>query len=233
MDKGFQYDLADDELTTRDYEELENFLLHESELKNPMNLDALDGFLTALLVGPESITPGEWLPYVWSPSGEPDSPRFHSPKQADRIMGLMMRLMHSILRQIEEYPEDYVPLPDTSTFENADIRRSAVRLWCLGFVQGMNVRPHSWKPLLKEELAIATMLVIMAIAGVLDEQITLDEEKVLDLWEAVPEIVLAIRGFWMPYRRRALRGEAQSAGLGRNDLCPCGSGKKYKKCCGK
>ena len=21
--------------------------------------------------------------------------------------------------------------------------------------------------------------------------------------------------------------------IGRNDLCPCGSGKKYKKCCGK
>ena len=21
--------------------------------------------------------------------------------------------------------------------------------------------------------------------------------------------------------------------VGRNDLCPCGSGKKYKKCCGK
>jgi len=23
------------------------------------------------------------------------------------------------------------------------------------------------------------------------------------------------------------------AGIGRNDPCPCGSGKKYKKCCGK
>ena len=22
------------------------------------------------------------------------------------------------------------------------------------------------------------------------------------------------------------------AGVGRNDTCPCGSGKKYKKCCG-
>ncbi|WP_372714546.1 SEC-C metal-binding domain-containing protein [Ilyobacter sp.] len=21
--------------------------------------------------------------------------------------------------------------------------------------------------------------------------------------------------------------------MGRNDLCPCGSGKKYKKCCGR
>lgn len=28
-----------------------------------------------------------------------------------------------------------------------------------------------------------------------------------------------------PYRREAPR-------VGRNDLCPCGSGKKYKKCCG-
>lgn len=26
---------------------------------------------------------------------------------------------------------------------------------------------------------------------------------------------------------------AHSAKVGRNDLCPCGSGKKYKKCCGK
>lgn len=25
----------------------------------------------------------------------------------------------------------------------------------------------------------------------------------------------------------------KSAEIGRNDPCPCGSGKKYKKCCGK
>ncbi|MBU1213526.1 MAG: SEC-C domain-containing protein, partial [Alphaproteobacteria bacterium] len=25
---------------------------------------------------------------------------------------------------------------------------------------------------------------------------------------------------------------AQSTKVGRNDPCPCGSGKKYKKCCG-
>ena len=27
--------------------------------------------------------------------------------------------------------------------------------------------------------------------------------------------------------------EARLDGLGRNELCPCGSGKKFKKCCGK
>ena len=30
----------------------------------------------------------------------------------------------------------------------------------------------------------------------------------------------------MPYQREAPK-------IGRNDPCPCGSGKKYKKCCGK
>ena len=27
--------------------------------------------------------------------------------------------------------------------------------------------------------------------------------------------------------------ERKEAKIGRNDLCPCGSGKKYKNCCGK
>lgn len=31
---------------------------------------------------------------------------------------------------------------------------------------------------------------------------------------------------WEPYRRKGVK-------VGRNDPCPCESGKKYKKCCGK
>jgi preprotein translocase subunit SecA len=27
--------------------------------------------------------------------------------------------------------------------------------------------------------------------------------------------------------------QAKASKVGRNDLCPCGSGKKYKMCCGK
>ena len=43
-----------------------------------------------------------------------------------------------------------------------------------------------------------------------------------------------------PERRKELYKERKSADtivkgpkIGRNDPCPCGSGKKYKKCCGK
>jgi len=31
----------------------------------------------------------------------------------------------------------------------------------------------------------------------------------------------------------AKKNPVQSVKVGRNDDCPCGSGKKYKKCCGK
>ncbi|MCG7215074.1 SEC-C metal-binding domain-containing protein [Paenibacillus mucilaginosus] len=37
-----------------------------------------------------------------------------------------------------------------------------------------------------------------------------------------------------PGRRQAGRSSIlQRAGVGRNDLCPCGSGAKFKKCCGR
>ena len=44
-----------------------------------------------------------------------------------------------------------------------------------------------------------------------------------------------IEGFEGGIKRTAPKatvGAAKSGKVGRNDPCPCGSGKKYKKCCG-
>jgi len=51
--------------------------------------------------------------------------------------------------------------------------------------------------------------------------------------------VLDLQGFWEPWRQEYLAGLGKdrtvrtTVRVGRNDMCPCGSGKKYKKCCGK
>ena len=234
MDDTFHYQTPE-ELTTSEYEELETFLLHESELKHPMNLDALDGFLTALVIGPDTIMPSEWLPRVWSSPDAPESPCFHSEKQAERIMGLIMRMMNSIVHHLEEHTADYVPLPDLTTFENDASRHHSARLWCLGFIDGMNVRQASWSPLLKDEKAASTILAISVVAGVLRDKLTIDEEKEYEYWKLIPDAVLEIRDFWLPHRRQVMDGlrQARAGGPGRNDPCPCGSGRKYKKCCGK
>jgi len=224
-----------DELTTSEYEELEEFLLHESELKHPMNLDALDGFMTALIIGPDTIMPSEWLPHVWGSSGSSETPRFQSGEQAERIMGLSMRMMNALAYQLEEHTSDYVPLPDLTTFENDESRRKAARMWCLGFIEGMNVRSASWQPLLKNEKGASTILAISIVAGVLRDKLTIDEEKEHEHWKLIPDAVLEVREFWLPRRQEAIEGlkQAKAEVPGRNDLCPCGSGLKYKKCCGK
>jgi Predicted metal-binding protein related to the C-terminal domain of SecA len=44
-----------------------------------------------------------------------------------------------------------------------------------------------------------------------------------------------VGGAWFFYDGRAVKQETikkEGPDVGRNDPCPCGSGKKYKKCCG-
>ena len=53
-----------------------------------------------------------------------------------------------------------------------------------------------------------------------------------ELATSLPQCVTRIHRFW---RRRAGRSPPPPPGqrkIGRNELCPCGSGKKYKRCCG-
>jgi uncharacterized protein len=46
---------------------------------------------------------------------------------------------------------------------------------------------------------------------------------------AIPEIWK----FWLPHRKSAVtQVQHDTPKVGRNDVCPCGSGKKFKKCCG-
>lgn len=234
MSDNFHYK-SNNELTTQEYEELEDFLLHESGLKHPMNLDALDGFMTALIIGPETIMPSQWLPHVWGSADSAESPVFHSDEQAKRITGLIMQMMNALAHQFEESHEDYAPLPNLTTFDNDDDQRKAARLWCRGFIEGMNMRQDSWKALLKDEKGAKTVFAISAASGLLRDKLNLDEEKEYELWKLIPEAVLEIRDFWRPGHRQEMPDATQPKNEtpGRNEPCPCGSGKKYKQCCGK
>jgi uncharacterized protein len=46
------------------------------------------------------------------------------------------------------------------------------------------------------------------------------------------ESVMAIMEWWLPIRKAGSTVRRGEPKVGRNDLCPCGSGKKFKKCCG-
>ncbi|NTU92236.1 MAG: UPF0149 family protein [Chlorobiaceae bacterium] len=222
-------------LSGRELERLEIFLLEESGLKQSMNLEMLDGYLTALIVGPDTIMPSEWLPFVWDIYGEGQSPEFKNTEQASEIIGIMMRLMNSIIFTLDKTGDAYEPLPDLVEYPDDEERRRSVQSWCIGFLLGVDIREGAWDALFQDKETSIAVSAIEVVSGMFQDDQPFSEEDVDEIWSEVPDAVFDIRAFWLPYRQRGLDRMKARSGMvaGRNDPCPCGSGQKYKKCCGK
>src|ERR1700685_4594478 len=91
-------------LIDQEIEELDAFLLSDDGLENAMDVSGLDGFLCAVLSGPNVIMPSEWMRWVWDSTEGKQSPKFTSEKQAQRILDLLMRhaRAHHWARQLSQ-----------------------------------------------------------------------------------------------------------------------------------
>ncbi|MFZ4802085.1 MAG: UPF0149 family protein, partial [Chlorobium sp.] len=74
------------EITAHELDELQDFLLSDAVPQRAMLLDTLDGFFTALVIGPGTVLPSTWLPFVWDMSGRKEEPKFETLEQAQRIV---------------------------------------------------------------------------------------------------------------------------------------------------
>ncbi len=205
-----------------------------------MLLEELDGFAAGLVVCPETILPSEWLPIVWGLSDNEDAPVFETLEHANKVIALVMGHYNHIARMLSESPESYKPLFPI------DERNDEIlwEIWIEGFEKAMKLRPAAWLPLLEADAetsaAIRGMLTLADVAR-RDERLSVGERRELE--EGAPELI----GPWLQTIHdwrvenydpgagisHVLRTPATPSGkVGRNDPCPCGSRKKYKKCCG-
>ena len=84
-----------------DLEALDEFLLSDRAPPDSMGLSDLDGFLTGLVTGPETIMPSEWLPVIWGGEG----PAFGSIEEAQAVLGAIMGRHNEIARGLDGDPE--------------------------------------------------------------------------------------------------------------------------------
>jgi uncharacterized protein len=111
--------------------------------------------------------------------------------------------------------------------------------WAQGFVEGVKLSQAAWQPLLNDPQGQQWYYPI-ALLGEEDAPPEWDElirtpAQRAALTAQIESSVLQMHSFWLPLRQAmAERQTAQrmSAKVGRNEPCPCGSGKKFKKCCG-
>lgn len=209
-----------------DIEALDAFLMSDRAPEGCMMLTDLDGFLTGVAIGPELILPSEWMPAIWGG----DEPAFDDVTQAQSIIATIMKRYNEILGQIS----DGVIEPIFMEAPGGEIIASD---WAEGFAQAIRMRFDAWQKLFNSEKHGHTLLPILALCCNEDGESLLglsdDAENQFfeDAGELIPQCVLEIADFWRAARTAPQRRSTGSK-IGRNDPCPCGSGRKFKKCCG-
>ena len=200
----------DEPLSDAEMDELESFLASDAVPPDCMDLEMLDGFLTAVVSGPEQIQPSEWLPQLWSEGGKSATPAYTDNDQAQRIMALVLRHMVGIQRTLSESPTRFRPLlylPDEG--ERKPEKKGAkpertppeASAWCEGYMSGVKLRDDEWQPLYDATDARDWIFPIEALAfGDREEEFTEwvdSDEKRAALVDELPVAAVLIYRFWL------------------------------------
>jgi hypothetical protein len=108
---------------------LDAFLSSDQSPPDSMMLSDLDGFLTAIAIGPELIMPSEWLPVIWG-DGEPV---FTDEAEMQAVLGGILSRYNQIRHEITSGTFEPILWSDADgTAIGAD--------WAEGFMQGVGLR---------------------------------------------------------------------------------------------
>ena len=218
------------------------------------------GMLSALIVGPELVMPSEYLPEVWGDAPIWEDPE-QAQQGLTVVMGMWNHIAWRVEQPIDpdadsddqvmllppfgmpdppegtdqdEEAEDYDPLadvPDDFPF---------VAPWANGFLHGMSLRQAQWDAWLEQhddlQEEVALLLVLAAVSPEQLHEMDIPAAQAMGLQQRV-EAAMGVPDMLQQMYLQRLEDQRpqpirRAAEPGRNDACPCGSGKKYKKCCG-
>jgi uncharacterized protein len=228
-------------LSDQEWGELDAFLISDATSDNVMMMDCLDGFLTAIVSGPVMVSPSVWLPRVWGDTAK-DAPKFKNRAQADHITSLIMRHLNGIIWSLYQDADTFEPVFDSRFIEKDPHEYIDSEMWAYGYICGIKLQKLAWKPFFDDQASLEVLRPIHLL-GADDvtkegEALTITPARREALSKQIPASAVWIYLFWQPYRRAvaehtiATSYQRENSKIGRNDPCPCGSGKKFKKCCG-
>jgi uncharacterized protein len=233
---------SSDPLTDDEWDELDR-LLKSLDSDDAMRLSVLEGYIAGILCCPTKLKPSTWFPLIW---GDENAYNALSDEQVGRIVDLVLQHYNYVKSCLDGHETFYVP-----AFELDKADMPIWELWTEGFALAMEVGPNSWEKLVKKapnsgtaaEVIVTMMSIIdVAISGGLVPEEEQDRLRALAP-EAIPELTKALYELNTLGKIKVLDGRESFDGfenemasdipkVGRNDPCPCGSGKKYKKCHG-
>ncbi|MCH7991229.1 MAG: UPF0149 family protein [Gemmatimonadetes bacterium] len=235
-------------LTSRRRRALEKFMDRPGHPEGTLTYREMQGFLFAVACAPEMVVPSEWIPRIF---GE-DGPLFKKPTEAEALMGGLMALFNEFAPEADgpdaRLPADCAFRKDPVANLEAD---APVAKWCRGFQLGHSWLQTLWDEHLPEEFEhnleeIVATLTFFASGESAEARIAEWEgsERTLaslatDFRDLFPTALASYSRIGQSLFKASLKSQTArrpavaSPAPTRNEPCPCGSGRKHKKCCGR
>lgn len=222
------------------------WLEHPDRPAGTLTYHELQGFLFTVASAPALVPPSDWMPVIFG--GE--EPEYEDLPQAKKIIGELMALYNAVGAAVNHpagLPPD-CPLYDDPLANMEDT--APVARWSRGFLLGHEWLADTWNPYVPEDfdsefgaiLMVLTFFSSKRLAEAYRTEVSTAARTLAEtaetMHEAFPSAVARYAHLGRSIQRailQAQRGDTpprQGPRAGRNDPCPCGSGKKFKRCCG-
>ncbi len=224
-------------LTNEELDQLDTYLMSDATSAETMDLEMLDGFLVALAIGPEGVSEQEWLAEVFGgqlPNDLDPAMRELILRHADHVAESFALAARE--KQLEDEPL-YLPLVLQDDTADDAWKDTLGQYWASGFRAGFLLREEAWSEVMADDDQLTDAICdIMALElGRHPERSNevLTRRAREDRVDELPWIVEGILHSWLEHKYGKVETVVREGEkVGRNDPCPCGSGKKFKKCCG-
>jgi len=238
-------------LSSTDTTALKDFLDSSTRPDDTLRFHELQGFLFAIASSPETISPSEWIPMI----GNDEDLCYGDEGEAQQVLNQIMTLYNEVNSSVLERSKT-LPVGcnfKTGVFANFEEQASILQ-WSRGFTIGHDWLSEVWDEYLLEEMDEECGATVMVLSFFSSRQLaeafyseighaessesgkSFEEfaEKIRELFPAALSAYAHLgRTIFEVLMENSAEGTqpAQHTKVGRNDPCPCGSGKKYKKCC--
>ncbi len=216
-----------------------------------------EGVLTALLCMRRTVPPTEWLPLlfdgddVFASEGERTQFMMHWLAREAQLRAQLQAPVEALddEQALEPGVIDWrgllasLPEDERAAATAEGTPPPIAQAWAGGFIDAVDYWAEDWAPPRDKEIAAQMDDALDCIATLLEEDREAPKFNLFDehgapsvsqaRFEAYGEAIWAVYDLFDIARSLGPRiAPARSDKVGRNDPCPCGSGKKFKKCCG-
>ena len=190
---------------------------------HPMGLDELQGLCVAMAMGPDAEIANRWLDVALGRS------------ESDQTPAELLLLLERFRTSTEEALNT-----GSLVLRSRPTRTGRVdyRGWCQGFLAGIEISETDWFDAADPEELAELLFPIEVLADALPRQERAAYKA--DEWRRrahaaqndLPASVARLADYWAILRVPPVTVRRGQRKVGRNDPCPCGSGRKFKQCHG-